>query len=334
MKQIRRFIVLLLAMQVFIHSPVSAQICPSPENVQIQILEGPPQYAHVSWSVPSGSNVVGFILYYRVDGGAWSTLYLPASPTAYDVPLTGHWLLLEVEIASLCSDGSISSVTTNDINNLIIVDIVLAREDGYAESLVCKSPCEGSTHFFYSQGSGLGNGNPASIGILAGWGLNGTIEVSDLSDLSSTTNYETFNNNEFCSCMETHGGDFSNPNIVTACKLVARAYLSSIDYYLSVCNTKPKARDDDQHQKEILPDQWSIMIAPNPSDNEMILTVENMGEQTIQYSITDVFGRPIQTTQKLTSNQSIDVSNWLSGFYFLQVKDAKGISKTLRFVKK
>ena len=92
MKPLQILILLTLSIFCCFSSELNAQECPAPENLSIQLdFSTQPPTAHVSWTVPPGSNVTGFIFTYSLDGGAQTILNLPLNPTAYNIVLPFNW---------------------------------------------------------------------------------------------------------------------------------------------------------------------------------------------------------------------------------------------------
>jgi hypothetical protein len=57
--------------------------------------------------------------------------------------------------------------------------------------------------------------------------------------------------------------------------------------------------------------------------------------QNAVYSITDISGKILSNGYIISKNQSLDVSQLDTGFYFLRISDAKsGIAKVYKFIKK
>jgi hypothetical protein len=82
---------------------------------------------------------------------------------------------------------------------------------------------------------------------------------------------------------------------------------------------------------------FKVELYPNPVDDELHLSIEDVSEEEIQLSVQDVHGRLVQTILPTkiddgSVQELIDVSNLVAGVYFLNISSPKGQS-VKRFVK-
>ncbi len=320
MKRGQLLVLLSLSILFFFNSNASAQECPAPENLSITIDTSTPPIAHVSWTVPPGSNVVGFIFTYSIDGGTPISITLPLAPTSYDVVLPKNWARLEVELVSVCEGGGVSDVSREIVSNIIIEDLVLFKPGG-AEEIICTNPCPGSTYFYYSQGSGL-NG----LGIGAGGdpsNNDGGAGSEDPIGPDGAGSLEVFKDATFCLCMENKGNDYQNQEIVNACRLSAREFMP-FSPYITFCRA-PGTRSLEQSQ-----DKGSVMWHPNPASTDLWIQSRS---QPVWCVITDLTGKPMMAAFIVQSSTSIQVSDWKPGVYFIQTTDQSGRVNMGKFVK-
>ena len=74
----------------------------------------------------------------------------------------------------------------------------------------------------------------------------------------------------------------------------------------------------------------SFNIYPNPVEDRLYIETETEIEEVVVY---DIFGRhQVAETPSLQGNLTIDVSDFASGVYFIQIKTEEG-NITKRFVK-
>lgn len=327
MKQIRFLILLFVGIFSLYSSNLSAQDCPAPENVQIKISNSTPPVAHIHWTIPAGSNVTGFIFTYSLNGGTPVSITLPLNPTEYDVVLPEDWMQLEINLVSICEGGSTSKSATLKLRNIIILDVVMFGTGG-AEAIVCTKPCEGSTHFYYSQGSGLKiapeEGNNDQAGGAA------SIDTGAHDGEGNGSGFlETFRNSTFCGCMELNGNNYQDPSIVNACRLSAREFLDPALYNITVC-TLIGNRDVIKPSNKL---EWSVACAPNPASGQIRIQATDSDDMTLRCSVFDMFGNRLVAPFYFQSNAVIAIDKWDAGVYFVQIADQSGKLKTGRFVK-
>lgn len=329
MKPLQILILLTLSIFCCFSPELNAQECPAPENLSIQLdFSTQPPTAHVSWTVPPGSNVTGFIFTYSLDGGAQTVLNLPSTPTEYNIILPFNWEQLDIELVSVCKDGSISRVSRTKTANIIILDLVLTLHDG-AEQIVCNKPCQGSSHFYYSQGSGLNNA--ASIGLNDAPISEGPVE-SEGDETSAngpvvtdgSTTLEIFRNATFCTCMFQHGGNYQDQTVVDVCRYAAREYVT-MSPYLNFCRAS-SGRSANSGQNA----ESRVFWYPNPVSNELFIEVDAIGTRCV---ITDITGQMMMELSPIDLNTSIAVSDWKPGIYFIRTTDQKGEVSVGKFVK-
>lgn len=75
----------------------------------------------------------------------------------------------------------------------------------------------------------------------------------------------------------------------------------------------------------------TITLYPNPATNVLNLVSSSEQLSGVSYQVIDVTGKVVFTNSMETS-QSIDVSSWSNGLYFVQVKGLQEV-KTLKFIK-
>ncbi len=308
--------------------------CPSPENLTITIDQGPPPSATISWDVPSSPNntVVGFLLEYEIDGVSSGQLSLPLSPTSYTVPLPTNWRNIWVGIYSVCADGSISNIETEDRSNVIIVDLILANSA--TESLVCRGEiCPNSTYFNYSQGSGLTNAIiMEAMVVLNQLMANGTLPTIPLQVLPNGTSapngvlVEAFKNTTFCNCMDVTAGDYNDPSAVNTCKVYAREFLDTDDYDITVCRMGIKPRSDDQPSTSFL-----LSLAPNPATDHLNLLLEGAHAGQVQFF--NGIGQQVLEHLVTVGPNHIDLSSLTAGVYILRFTDNTGNIEVRKLVK-
>ena len=223
---------LLLAAIGLLASRMTAQSCPPPLNLSLDITAGNPPLAHASWSAPPGVPLSGFLLSYSIDGGPTQTLTLPVSPTEYWFPLPAAWRNITLNLASICANGGVSVAENVRKANIVLVDIVLVRSDAPPEKLVCDGACKESTHFFYGSGSGKESDSaPGKFGKSDEPAAEGPAAAGQADAL------EAFRNTTFCNCMAENGNDFSDPALIAACKATAREWLGFSTHTFNVCNS-------------------------------------------------------------------------------------------------
>ena len=73
-------------------------------------------------------------------------------------------------------------------------------------------------------------------------------------------------------------------------------------------------------------------VAPNPVQNELVLSSGNYSDATASVIITDIIGRRLFSALEFLNGTRLDVSEWPSGIYFIWI-GSEGKSQELRFVK-
>jgi len=77
---------------------------------------------------------------------------------------------------------------------------------------------------------------------------------------------------------------------------------------------------------------FDFLLAPNPAQNDMLITTFNSALQTTDLSITTLLGETVYT-QKLTTNSAyIDINNLSNGIYFVTLTDQQGKVKSKKFI--
>ncbi|HET6996219.1 MAG TPA: T9SS type A sorting domain-containing protein, partial [Chitinophagaceae bacterium] len=68
------------------------------------------------------------------------------------------------------------------------------------------------------------------------------------------------------------------------------------------------------------PGRLIVNIQPNPSTNNFTITISSNDENPVRIKVTDMFGRVIETYNKVTSAGMLKLGqNWTSGVYFAEV---------------
>jgi hypothetical protein len=82
-----------------------------------------------------------------------------------------------------------------------------------------------------------------------------------------------------------------------------------------------------------------IHIAPNPAQNQLNLMIENQDEQEMGIKLYDITGRLVKTVtngQPLISGENymqIDISDLISGIYFVHLTSSNGYQSSMKFIK-
>lgn len=85
------------------------------------------------------------------------------------------------------------------------------------------------------------------------------------------------------------------------------------------------------HNKNIL-DQ-KVTVYPNPVQNQLFVSYEDLG-QIQNVSVFSTGGRKMYVSNSLLNNQSIDMSAWETGVYFLVIRNTKGEQAVKKVIKK
>lgn len=81
------------------------------------------------------------------------------------------------------------------------------------------------------------------------------------------------------------------------------------------------------------PDDISINVFPNPTKDLVFINIPNELGQLSTVTITDLYGNEIYSTSCLPSEQTIiDISEWSTGFYFVNIKSER-FKKSFKIVK-
>jgi hypothetical protein len=247
-----------------------AQNCPPPENFLLIISEDVPPVAHLTWDIPSGSSITGFTLTYTVDVQPPVTVVLSGQTTSFEVVLPVEWVVFEANIVSMCGDEQ-SPDQTQRKENLIIIDLVLARSAGGAEALVCQPVCTQATHFGYSGAYISPNGNNQEP----------AISLDDLSEEMSSDlpfNWNTssgtplvvllYRIDRFCACMATGGSDFGNGVLVESCKEFARDRKDLSEFNVFTCYT---AAPPPRNAAPTAAATHDLRVWPNPFQQQVLI---------------------------------------------------------------
>lgn len=334
MKQFFRALPIVLTILCSFSNTSSAQDCPVPDNLEIALLLSSPPQASINWTAPAGSHVIGFQLTYSINGGLPQTIVLPLAPTQYDITLPDDWTSLQVGLASVCEDGSISETVGETLNNLIIEDMVIGGRSDIPEQKVCTNPCPGGTHFYYSQGSGLNLAAKASYKLAEEWrhsglGTDHNTAQEDPGGIEGGQGLgnEIFKNTIFCSCMEQNKNKYSDHIILDACRLLARQYVNtSYDDMVQCATGTGRNEQVAQGARE------SIVLSPNPA-GDWLHVYARPGDGQFKCAVSGVTGTCIMPEFIIADELAIPVADWPCGVYFMRITDRNGVVQTKQFVK-
>jgi len=76
---------------------------------------------------------------------------------------------------------------------------------------------------------------------------------------------------------------------------------------------------------------WNVNLYPNPTNELLHVDLINMSH--VRLTITDAFGKIVQSEAFDSANNVLNVSNLTNGTYFISVQSESG-SRVLRFVKR
>ena len=76
---------------------------------------------------------------------------------------------------------------------------------------------------------------------------------------------------------------------------------------------------------------YKILAYPNPAHDQIHITLEGTESAQFQFSVMDAFGATIHVHKRFVHQQTLDISEWDTGIYYLKIQDA--ISKRTKFYK-
>ncbi|WP_293872476.1 T9SS type A sorting domain-containing protein [Flavobacterium sp.] len=76
-----------------------------------------------------------------------------------------------------------------------------------------------------------------------------------------------------------------------------------------------------------------ITVFPNPTNNIMVLKVDDHDNNKLNYQLTDTNGRLIENKKIRNNETTIEMNKYASSIYFLQVLDAEKLIKTFKIIK-
>jgi hypothetical protein len=79
--------------------------------------------------------------------------------------------------------------------------------------------------------------------------------------------------------------------------------------------------------------EFTITAFPNPTSDFISLKVESSKVESLQYTITDLSGRVLQTNKLLENNQQISFLNYAVGTYFITVQQNSKLVKSFKIIK-
>jgi hypothetical protein len=298
---------ILLLFTTFFGVKLSAQNCPNPINIQLEILPGPPPIAHISWDAPPGGPFLGYQVTYSINGGPVTTIILPNAPTEYYVTLPTNWESINATLYTICKDGTLSSGHDIRTDNLIIEDLVLLREEGAAEQKMCQNPCPTASYFRYPSDT-----DPIPIN----W-------------------VRLYNSGIFCKCMNTNNGQYGNPAVLSSCRQYAQELIDKSRYYLTLCTdfkiVKGKERqslDDDLDTK--------LTVTPNPFEAQIVVQGTTAFILDI-YSITGQYVKQITIDEvpDFSDNEvhTVDLNELSSGLYIGRFTLPNAAVKVVKLIK-
>jgi hypothetical protein len=298
---------ILLLFTTFFAVKLSAQSCPSPINVQMEILPGPPPIAHVSWDAPPGGPFLGYQITYSINGGPLTTIILPNAPTEYFVSLSKNWESINATLYTICKDGTLSNGLDIRTDNLIIEDLVLLREAGAAEQKMCQNPCPTATYFRYPSDT-----DP----VLVNW-------------------VRLYNSDIFCKCMNANNGQYGNPAVLSSCRLSARELIDKSRYYLALCTDIGMIKGEERQSFSDDPDR-KLTIAPNPFETQIVVQGTTAFFLDI-YTITGQYVKQITIDEVPDSSDNevhtIDLNDLASGLYIGRFTLPNAAVKVVKLVK-
>lgn len=77
----------------------------------------------------------------------------------------------------------------------------------------------------------------------------------------------------------------------------------------------------------------NLMAYPNPTQDELILKIENNNEKKLKYQIIDINGRLLIETKLIENETSIQVGNFIKATYFLKITQDNKEVKTFKIIK-
>jgi hypothetical protein len=83
------------------------------------------------------------------------------------------------------------------------------------------------------------------------------------------------------------------------------------------------------HQNNLSP---SFSFSPNPFTEQTVLTVSNANGKNISLIISDVTGREVKRTDRISASYTIEKGNMLKGIYFYQITDGGTLNEKGKLV--
>jgi hypothetical protein len=285
------------------------QNCPPPEQFQMIISEDVPPVATLTWLLPPGGSVTGFSLTYMIDNQPPVTVALSAQTTTFSVVLPLDWSAFEANIVSVCGTEQSGDQTVRK-ENLIIIDLVLARSAGAPEALVCQNICQRATHFGYSGGMVRTEGQLSDVEMLDDpeGSLNGTQGAGLQASL--------YHIERFCNCMALGNNDFGNPVLVEDCKVVARDRKDLSLYNVVTCFTlAPQPRNG-----KFSGDFQNVNITPNPFQTQLQLN-GLPAAMSGQFHLLNATGQLVWQISLSEAPETItlNIPEMMPGIYFYQL---------------
>ena len=76
-----------------------------------------------------------------------------------------------------------------------------------------------------------------------------------------------------------------------------------------------------------------IKVYPNPTANFVNLKIENSKIENMQYILTSVYGKILQTRKITKDQEQVDFSNFTMGTYFISILENNQLIKTFKIIK-
>lgn len=275
---------------------LNAQGCPPPENLVIDIQESAPNTAFVTWDIPPSGDIVAFLLEYRIDNNPIVQEELPPTANSYIIEMPGNWSELEVNLTSICSDGSYSETQTVRKRSLILIDLVIMRYEEAPEALACSEDCSAAYHFYY---------RPPTL-------------PSELT---------IYKRESFCRCMQMGGANFYDAELIDNCRTYAAEQIATDLYAIQHCSLVQR------YKGSVISVNSKVQIYPNPVGESLVIEGVSV-EDHAEIHFWDAMGKMVNKEILKADPAVIPMDALRSGVYFYQIISNKGIEYTGKINKK
>jgi uncharacterized Ntn-hydrolase superfamily protein len=113
---------------------------------------------------------------------------------------------------------------------------------------------------------------------------------------------------------------FGNPYFLVSVRTRNNAGIEPIDSLQKVFDKKHASCKIITSVEDTPFDEGFLQVYPNPIENTLTIRLEGINPSEVSCIITDAVGKKI-AEEKITSEKTIDTSNWGSGIYFLEVNN-------------